>query len=47
MCRLISEPAKVVNRPDDAFSKQVLPQPIHHHTRGQRVLRRRRLFGQL
>ena len=41
MRRALAHLAEVARRADDAFAEVVLPDPVDHHARGQRVVRRR------
>ena len=38
MRRATAEFAKIARRPDDAAAEVAVPQAIHHHTRGERVV---------
>ena len=46
MGRRLSNLAEVVDRGDDAASKQVVPEAIDHHARSQRIVRVGNIAGQ-
>ncbi len=39
MRRRLAHLAEVARRADDAFAEMMLPDPVHHHARGQRIVR--------
>ena len=46
MRRPLAHLAEVARRAHDAFAEVMLPDPVHHDARGQRILRRRKPLGE-